>query len=423
MRKFTSFLLSIVIVAGLSACTNEQGEFDALISRAELSLDAGDYDTALTLVDEAFAILPNSEVAEEVLSRVQGEMNEATLETFKLQASSESWADAFATMGGLLSDAPRLKEAKAALQSNFEMAMVRFQGRSADIEYGEGLLATMPLFAMRDISLDKELVEAVYLLALTQTLNRLAGAIKAGPDQAIAQLNAELAKGLYRDEGELEAIKEKILVSYETQVVNQSKQLVRSKDFIGAQALLAVAASRAPRRAAIEEETLRVEAAASVAEAEAKKRVLSAMRMNEDTFENIKWYNDRNQNPNPSDKVYLYMGQRDGAAPFLRLVFMMRDDSWHFFTSIVIDVDGEKFNYEPGYSGVTRDNSTEIWEYYDREPTTRDFDMLDKIIASTSTRIRYVNDDNFYTERTVTSAQKKGLSNVLLAFEALGGAR
>ena len=101
---------------------------------------------------------------------------------------------------------------------------------------------------------------------------------------------------------------------------------------------------------------------------------------------------------------------------------MMFDDSWHFFERISVNVDGQKYEFAPGFQEVKRDNgSGDIWEWYDMTPSARDLDMVREIIDSRSTRIRYINDDNFYVERTVSSAFKRGLANVLLAYEALGG--
>lgn len=118
------------------------------------------------------------------------------------------------------------------------------------------------------------------------------------------------------------------------------------------------------------------------------------------------------------------MGRRNQGTPWLRLRFMMYDDTWHFFETIKLDVDGVRYSYAPGYFEVDRDNGGgDIWEWYDFSPTASDIRMVEAIMKSKSTRIRYINKDNFYVERTVSSSQKKALGRVLLAFEVLGGIR
>lgn len=431
MKKLISFLVSVVLLAGLSACSNPRAEFDELAAKAELSLDEGDYALAQAYIEEALAILPDSPVGQEISSRIQTEIQlEAVLDTVKRQASSSSWEEALSGMERLKSDASRMEEAKASLQLNFQLRLVDYTSQPTEIESGELLLRTVPLFMSAGIDLDQELIAEVYALALEQTNLRLSGALELDPEEAIEVLIAELAKELYQTE-DLGELPQQITSIYETHVVDASKALVRNKDLSGATALLTTAATKAPNSEAVKTERSRVaelvraeKAAIKKAKEEAKKRAVNAMRKTEDTFENITWYNDKSQITYPSSKLYLYMGKRGSGTPWLRLVFMMFDSSWHFFERITVDVDGSKYEFNPGYSGVKRDNGGgDVWEWYDKEPNSRDFTMLDNIVNSQSTRIRYINDDNFYVERTVSSAQKRAIANVLLAYEALGGKR
>lgn len=184
------------------------------------------------------------------------------------------------------------------------------------------------------------------------------------------------------------------------------------------------------RSETLQEESIRVTKLITAKQnraAEAKKRevqrAIDALRKETDTFEGITWYHDRaTYSSYAGNKFLLYMGQRESGAPWLRLRFMMYDEWWHFFESIVVDVDGSKYYFTPGYSDVKRNNGGgDIWEWWDKSPTTYDIQMLNKIVDSKSTRIRYINGDNFYEERTVSSSQKKALRNVLTAFDALGG--
>ena len=432
MKKLVSFLVSVVLLAGLSACSDPRAEFDELAAKSELSLDEGDYTLAQAYIDEALAILPDSPVGQEISSRIQTEaQSQAVLDTVKRQAGSSSWEEALATMEGLASDAARMEEAKASLQLNFQLRLVDYTFQSTEIESGELLLRTAPLFISAGIDLDEVLVEDAYELALEQINLRLTEAVGLDPEEAIEVLNGELAKELYQIE-DLGELPQQITSIYEVHIVDASKALVRNKDLSGATTLVTTAASKAPNSEAIKTERSRVaelvraeQAARKKAEEEAKKRAVNAMFIKEDTFENIKWYYDKNTYSRfAGNKFLLYMGQRGSGTPWLRLRFQMYDDRWHFFERIVVDVDGSKYYFEPGYSEVNRDNgSGNIWEWYDHDPSSRDLAMIEKIIDSNSTRIRYIDGDNFYRERTVSSAQKKAFSNVLLAYEALGGRR
>lgn len=432
MKKLVSFLVSVVLLAGLSACSDPRAEFDELAAKAELSLDEGDYTLAQAYIDEALAILPDSPVGQEISSRIQAEaQSQAVLDTVKRQASSSSWEEALASMEGLALDAARIEEAKASLQLNFQLRLVDYTFQSTEIESGELLLRTVPLFISAGIDLDEVLVEDAYELALEQINLRLTEAVELDPEEAIEVLNGELAKELYQTE-DLGELPQQITSIYEVHIVDASKALVRNKDLSGATTLLTTAASKAPNSEAIKTERSRVaelvraeQAARKKAEEEAKKRAVNAMFVKEDTFNNIKWYYDRaTYSSYARDEFLLYMGQRGSGTPWLKLRFMMRDSTWHFFERIVVNVDGTKYEFNPGYSEVKRDNGGgDIWEWYDLDPSSRDFQMIEKIIESKSTRIRYINDDNFYEERTVSSAFKRGLSNVLLAYEALGGRR
>lgn len=150
------------------------------------------------------------------------------------------------------------------------------------------------------------------------------------------------------------------------------------------------------------------------------RQTLQAMYVKEDDFENIKFiYDKATYSQYAGDKFLLYMAQRGDAKPSLRLRFMMKADSWHFFERIKVNVDGTNYSFEPGYFDVKRDNYLDIWEWWDTSPTSYQLGMVRQIIDSDSARIRYINGDNFYVERTITSSQKRALERVLDAYAAL----
>lgn len=432
MKKLLAVFGSVLLVSGLTACTDPRVEFDALILKAEQSLVAGDIDLAQAYVDEASAILPDSPVAEEFLSRVRSERkNQAILDAVERDLSNESWISAIESLEKLKEDQTRLEKAMEAIQSSLERAMARFQKNPNEIELGESLLVSTSLLATKGRVVDQNLQTSVYDMALEERTSLLIESLNSNIEDAITQLNTVVSQEIYLAT-DIEEIASQITGAYEKDVIAKSKKLVGQKDLDAAQTLLLESANKLPYSNALKEERQRVAGlieAKRVAEQkaleEAKKRAVRAMFVKEDTFNNIKWYYDRaTYSSYARDEFLLYMGQRGTGTPWLKLRFMMFDESWHFFERIVVNVDGTKYEFNPGYSGVKRDNGGgDIWEWYDHDPSSRDFEMIEKIIESKSTRIRYINDDNFYEERTVSSAFKKGLSNVLLAYEALGGRR
>lgn len=432
MKKLLAVFGSVLLVSGLTACTDPRSEFDALILKAEQSLVAGDIDLAQAYVDEASAILPDSPVAEEFLSRVRSErQNQAVLDAVERELSSESWISAIESLEQLKQDQTRLEKAMQSIQSGLEIAMARFLKNPKEIELGESLLVSAALLATKGRVVDQNLQTSVYDMALMERTSLLSESLNSNIEDAITQLNTVVSQEIYLAT-DIEEIASQITGAYEKDVIAKSKKLVGQRDLDAAQTLLLESANKLPDSNALKEERQRVAGlieAKRVAEQkaieEAKKRAIRAMYIDEDTFEGIKWYYDRaTYSRYAGNKFLLYMGQRGNGTPWLWLRFMMFDDSWHFFESVQVNVDGALYTYNPGYSEVKRDNgSGDIWEWYDHKPTSSDFAMLEKIVSSKSTRIRYINDDNFYVERTVSSSQKKAIANVLLAYEALGGQR
>jgi hypothetical protein len=85
-----------------------------------------------------------------------------------------------------------------------------------------------------------------------------------------------------------------------------------------------------------------------------------------------------------------------------------------------VSVDGEKFSFNPGYYEVERDNYTTVWEWYDTLPDSSDIAMIEKIITSKNTTLRFEG-ETYRADRVLSSAQKRAFKNVLVAYKALGG--
>lgn len=87
----------------------------------------------------------------------------------------------------------------------------------------------------------------------------------------------------------------------------------------------------------------------------------------------------------------------------------------------MIKADDQRFDIDPDYSDVERDNgSGAIWEWYDYAAERSDVKLVQAVIASKKTILRY-NGQQYYSDREITAAEKQALQNVLDAFVALGG--
>jgi len=152
-----------------------------------------------------------------------------------------------------------------------------------------------------------------------------------------------------------------------------------------------------------------------------KRAALSAMYKKTDTFEGIDWYYDRaTYSSYAGNKFFLYIGKRGSGKPWLRLQMMYAGSDWIFWETLTVSVDGEKFSFNPGYYEVERDNYTTVWEWYDTPPDSGDIGMIEKIISSRNTTLRFEG-QTYRADRVLSSAQKRAFKNVLGAYKALGG--
>lgn len=157
--------------------------------------------------------------------------------------------------------------------------------------------------------------------------------------------------------------------------------------------------------------------------AEKKKRIAAAtqkMRSNRDEVNGITWYRDKTTTQYVNAKSFhIYFGKYDDntvISPRLKIQYF--GDQWVYVDKYIIKVDDEKFELYPG-SDIKRDNDTKVWEYYDTNMGTKDWEMVKKIISSKKTTVRH--QGQYYYDHVVTDKEKKALQNTLDAYEALGG--
>lgn len=145
------------------------------------------------------------------------------------------------------------------------------------------------------------------------------------------------------------------------------------------------------------------------------------MRSETDAVRGITFYNDKTTTEyNDVNSFHLYIGKNESRI-WLRMRIQYTDDDWLFIESFVIKADDQRFDITPDYFDIERDNASgAIWEWYDGAVERKEIKVVQAIIASKSTTLRY-NGNQYYVDREITAAEKQALQNVLDAFVALGG--
>jgi len=161
------------------------------------------------------------------------------------------------------------------------------------------------------------------------------------------------------------------------------------------------------------------EKAAKAKAAQELKNALADLRVKTDSVTNKKWYYARTTTQYvDSNSIHLYMGQEQGSEPYLRFRIQYAGDDWLFINKFTLNVDGEVFVIEPDYGDMERDNDSDVWEWYDTNPSDQNVSMLKAIMNSKKAVIR-CEGDQYYKDRTITSTEKKALKAVLTGYNAL----
>lgn len=158
---------------------------------------------------------------------------------------------------------------------------------------------------------------------------------------------------------------------------------------------------------------------AAEAKAAALKSMNSLFDVEEDRVSGITWYNPKSLPKYIDIRSYIipYIGSQNNST-WIVTRYNYTADSWIFWETLTIMVDGKKYYKNIGYSNVVRDNDTEIWEYYDEVADDDDVAMLRAIADSSETIIRFEG-DNYYDDLTVTNKDKETINDVLALYFAL----
>ncbi|WNS40862.1 hypothetical protein [Paenibacillus sp. MMS20-IR301] len=193
-------------------------------------------------------------------------------------------------------------------------------------------------------------------------------------------------------------------------------------------------------QAAADAEKAAEEAAKQKADAEAKaqaeadaelqakqKAALAQMTAIVDEVEGITWYQDKSAPEYINENgIYAYFGVgNDGAVSGLHLKIQYAAKTWLFIKGYTFNIDGEKYEIDPGLLGVQRDMSTDfnspgVWEYYDFTLSSSQMDMLQLLAGSEKTIMR-LGGDQKVVDQTLSANQKAALQRVLDAYIATGG--
>ena len=210
-------------------------------------------------------------------------------------------------------------------------------------------------------------------------------------------------------------------------LLTQAETALQKNDLKEAQrvaSLLAEKHADTPQAARAAEIVALIEKAISEQAAAEKARIAAAtakMRTETDDVRGITFYKDKTTTEyTDANSFHLYIG-KTASEVVLRYRIQYKGDEWLFIENYVIKADDQRFDIAPDYFDVERDNGYGgIWEWYDARMQPSDVRMVQAIIASKTTTLRY-NGKQYYSDRQITAAEKKAMQNVLDAFVALGG--
>lgn len=413
------FSLVLVSALMLSGCTTPESEFEQSYSEAQVSLEQGDLEAAKAQVAEALVALPESKEGKLLESQIQA------VEEIRSSSQKGNWRLAFSSLD-------KLEKGSTTFTVALRLAFEGLEEYLGGLELISGTVVQKAaaadavensVAAAKGISSTENFADRPKIMELVQQSQQL----------RIEQFESFVDRSLFRDA--LLLVKRPSLsiypasafgdslskaeTSFENQILDRVKRETEAGNLASAMSELDDALEILTDSSKLKAEKAAIDGLL----AEADRKAIAAMLVQEDSFEETKTYFDKaTYTRNPSNKFELSIVESECCVTKLNLRLMMLASDWVFFEFVKIDVDGEKFFFLFDYYDVERDNSGgSVWEWHDLEPSEEDLEMIKKIIASKSTRIRFTTpDEKEFVERTISSAQKQALKNVLLAYQALG---
>lgn len=129
-----------------------------------------------------------------------------------------------------------------------------------------------------------------------------------------------------------------------------------------------------------------------------------------DDFEKITWFYSKTK-PNYANTMacYTYIGLKDDGQVWRRLVMRYHGDTWLFVNSMIIKTDENSYNINA--TNINRDNGTDVWEWIDIPITDQEDIIIDDIISSKQTKIRFIG-DQYHHDWTIPSKAIQGLKEI-----------
>jgi tetratricopeptide (TPR) repeat protein len=418
MKFWALVLVSSLVLAG---CSTPESQFEKSYSEAQLSLEQGDLDAARAQLAEALAALPDNEEGKLLESQIR------VLEDIRSSSQSGNWRLAFSSLDSFEKESTAYEVGVKLAFDGLEKYLSELELISGNV--GQKAAATAAVetvvseadgitnaenFANRPKII--EFVKESLKVRIEQIESLIEGSLF---EEALVLLAKLTSLSIYPTTA-FDDLRPQAEPAFEKQVLDLAKQETKAGNLASAMSALDNALGILPGSTLLKAEKTAIEGLV----AEANRKALAAMVIQEDSFEETKTYYDKATfTRNPSNKFELSIIESECCVTRLNLRLMMFDSDWVFFEFVKIDVDGEKFFFVFDYFDVERDNSGgNVWEWHDLTPSEEDLEMIEKIIVSKSTRIRFTTpDEKEFVERTVSSAQKQALKNVLLVYQALAG--
>lgn len=417
--RFVSVVLSATLLVCLTGCVSAEDRFSEAVQKVQASIRADDLELAKAQLIDALRILPESEEGAELEERIDSLIDSKnSFEAAEVAAAESDFESAIQNLAKVSDlDSAREKsrnELTSTVTSEWNELLLKQLSSEQGTETPK-LLAVEAASAL--IKLNPPTWEA-YELLVTSVSESFAesGDYKSQFEFLSARTPTNLPTSFISDQ------LARAQVGYEEAVKTEVNKLLGSNDLDNSQKTITAALLVIPTSKVFQNLESQQKEKVKAEETRLRTAALAAMSVDVDSFEGISWYNDRaTVTSYASNRFKLYIGKRETEPPFLIFEVMYFGDDWVFFDEIKANVDGDIFTLNFDYFDVARDNSGgNVWEWIAKSPGIYELDMINAIIASENTTIRFIGDQST-SDRTLSAATKRGLKNVLLAYEALGG--
>lgn len=168
-------------------------------------------------------------------------------------------------------------------------------------------------------------------------------------------------------------------------------------------------------------ETLDKEIAAKLAAEKAKRmKAVSKLKKSFDDVSGVTWY--KNQyftHYTNSNHTSIYMGQREGGKPWIRLFMSYNGDDWIFFEDAYLSYDGNtiKIPFDEYRDKETDVDGGEVSEWIDVRADESIITFLKKLVEGKTAKMRL--SGKYSKTKTLTTSEVNAIRDVLLAYDVL----